>query len=299
MKVLVVQKKGLGNQLFQYAAGRYFASRYGASLELIREPQEHAESFGRPRPFLLSLYHVSAVIRDRTVLDRTICSVDPKKRPLASLIRLITRAQAYRQPSARDREFMEDLPISASTSAIYIEGNFQAHQYASHLGPEIRKELQLREPPSNKNAQLLDRIRSTPNAVSVHVRRGDYLLWQGGPKALPLKYYLDAMQIFDEKIGRPAYFVFSDDLAFAREILPRDREILFVDNNDETKPHEDLRLMSACRHNIVANSTFSWWGAFLNANPRKLVCAPKNWGLGSEAYQNVDLIPPEWLVIAE
>jgi hypothetical protein len=106
------------------------------------------------------------------------------------------------------------------------------------------------------------------------------------------------MESVRQQVDRPSFFVFSDDMAYARESLPKDENIMFVDHNDEHSPHEDLRLMAACQHHIIANSTLSWWGAWLNPDPDKLVCAPMRWGLLDPAEYMPDLLPENWLQLA-
>jgi hypothetical protein len=107
-----------------------------------------------------------------------------------------------------------------------------------------------------------------------------------------------AMQTVIERLRNPTFFVFSDDIDFVRDNLPKGENIVFVDHNDTSNACEDFRLMSACNHNIIANSTFSWWGAWLNPNPAKVVCAPSSWHNINPDISYPDLIPPDWLRIA-
>jgi hypothetical protein len=301
MKILLLQKRGLGNQLFQYAAGLFFARKYGASLEIIREPDREAVAFGHPRPFLLSNFCISAPVREFTLWDRLMCSIAPIKRPIAALARLASRTAVYGHPILEDRTFLAELPIPQSTKTVYLEGNFQAYQYAQTVEQTVRAEFQLCEPPSGKNLDSLEQIRAAETAVSIHIRRGDYAVWGGGPRVLSLDYYSQAMRTIIEKTHKPTFFVFSDDIPFAREALPKlikGERMVFVDHNGEENAHEDLRLMSACCHNIIANSTLSWWGAWLNTNVSKLVCAPAGWGLANPEEKLPDILPPTWLRIA-
>lgn len=298
MKILLLSKRGLGNQLFQYAAGLFFTKKYEASLEIIREPDERASSFGHPRPFLLSNFSIATPFREITPWDRLMCSVAPAKKPVATLARFVSSTAVYRQPSSEDRTFLPALPIPYSTKNVYIEGNFQAYQYAQDVEQRIRTEFRLRDPAAGKNLDILERIRAAETPVSMHVRHGDYALWSGGPRVLSFGYYAQAIQTVLQRTRKPTFFVFSDDICFAREMLPKGEHMVFVDHNDEATPHEDLRLMSACRHHIIANSTFSWWGAWLNPDPMKLVCAPMGWGLANPGERHPDMIPPSWLHIA-
>ena len=126
MKIHLLLKRGLGNQMFQYAAGLFFAKRYGADLEIIRESQTDAFSFGHPRPFLLSNFCISTSVREHTKWDRLVCSVALAKKPLAVSARLASRTVVYRQHFRVDWTFLPDLPIAKSTEHVYVEGNFQA-----------------------------------------------------------------------------------------------------------------------------------------------------------------------------
>jgi len=225
------------------------------------------------------------------------CSVSPRKRPVVAAARWATGTAYYCQRKIEEQTFVPDLPISQPTSTVYLEGNFQAHQYALDMEEQIRKELRLREPPTGKGIEALEKIGSFENPVSLHIRRGDYAVWKGGPRVLSLNYHMKAMKAIIERVSKPTFFVFSDDIAFARENLPRGERTEFVGHNDEARPHEDLRLMSACRHHIVSNSTFSWWGAWLSPDRAKVVCAPRGWGIANLRDWQTDLIPPGWLMI--
>jgi hypothetical protein len=298
MKILLLLKRGLGNQLFQYAAGLFFARHYGAALEIIREPHHLGVSFGHPRPFLLSDFCISAPVRKLTLWDRLVCSIAPIKKPVAGTARLVSRTAVYRQHFLTDGTFLRELPISRSTRNVYLEGNFQAHRFAQDVDQRIRTEIVFRNPASGHNLETLNQIRAAESSVSLHIRRGDYVVRGEGPQVLSLGYSVRAMQMMTEKLRKPNFFVFSDDIDFARENLPRGKNVIFVDHNDEGHACEDLRLMSACRHNIIANSTFSWWGAWLNSNPGKLVCAPLSWHNINPDVHYPDLIPPTWQRIA-
>jgi len=296
MRILLRQKSGLGNQLFQYAAGLYFAHRYTGTLEIIREPEERAVSFGQPLPFLLSRFNISAQVRSLSSIDNLLCSTAWSKRPLAGMARWATRTSLYSPPFETDWIFIKELPADHGMKRVYLNGYFQAHQYPAAVEQQLRTDLTLREAPSGKNLEVSVQIRSCNSPVSLHVRRGDYTKIYGGRDALPMTYYQNAIEAIHEKVEDPTFFVFSDDIAYCRENLPAGERYLFVDHNGQTDAHEDLRLMSACQHNIRANSTFSWWGAWLNSNPEKIVLVPDRW-LDSE-IPHPHLLPPEWKRVA-
>lgn len=292
MKIVLQQKSGLGNQLFQYAAGLYFARKYSAQLEIIRESEERAVSFGHPRPFLLSKFRIATPVRERNRWDQLVCSTASSKRLVSEPARLLSRTATYKPHFSTDWVFVQQLPITASTRNIYLDGYFQAHQYAATIEQQLRSELALRDAPAEKNLETLNEIRACESPVSLHVRRGDYTKIYGGRDALPIIYYENAIATMQMYTADPTFFVFSDDIAFCRENLPAGPRYVFVDHNGQTEAHEDLRLMSACRHHIMANSSFSWWGAWLNPSPDKIVLVPDRWL--DPAVPHPDLLPPSW-----
>lgn len=291
MKILLQQKSGLGNQLFQYAAGLYFAGRHAATLEIIRESEERAVSFGHPRPFLLSKFCITAPVRQRSGWDRLLCSTASFKRFVAVPARAISGTHLYKPDFRSDWLFVPELPVT-SAKKTYIDGYFQAHQYAQSNESRLRSEFALRDAPAGKNLETMEQIRACKVAVSLHVRRGDYTTIYGGRDALPVTYYQNAIEEIHRAFSEPTFFVFSDDIVFCRENLPAGPRYVFVDHNSQTEAHEDLRLMSSCRHHIMANSSFSWWGAWLNPNPDKIVLVPDRWL--DPNVPHTDLLPPSW-----
>ena len=295
MVIKVLQMRGLGNQMFQYVAGLYFANKYRARLQIVREPESQAASFGHPRPFLLSNFCITEPVRNLTLWDRAMCSVAVAKKPVIVPARWLSRTFIYRQPAHEDGEFLPMLPMPRYTRNVYLEGNFQSYKFSQALEERVRSEFRFSEPARGKNMETLEQIHGVSNPISLHVRRGDYTKNKGGQELLPIGYYAKSMEVLSRQIQDPTFFVFSDDIAFAREALPRTGRLVFVDHNDEANGHEDLRLMSSCRHHIIANSTLSWWGAWLNPHSDKLVCAPKVWRNPKIPY--TDLIPSAWLRI--
>jgi len=191
--------------------------------------------------------------------------------------------------------FMQDLPLQNNVQVIYLVGYWQAHRLADEIADELRMEFCFKEPAQGKNLEILKQIQQSKNSVSLHVRRGDYTLAAEGNIALPIDYYSHAISLFRERLDEPTFFVFSDDMAFTKEHLPKGLRAVFVDHNDASSSHEDLRLMSSCHHHIIANSTFSWWGAWLNPRADKMVLAPKYWLLKRNSYYP-DLLPSNWML---
>lgn len=296
MRVVVRQFSGLGNQLFQYAAARYYAQRLNASLSLAIDPPGQAHSYGLPRPFLLSNFAIDDPVHQLTLAERLLFSQKPAIKSLLAPINRARRIQAYTEPLALNHTFQPDLPLTGNPSTLYLSGFFQTHKLPTLIEPQLRTALIFRNAPNEKNRDILQQISQSQNPVSLHVRRGDYLLAKEAMSAIPDSYYANAIAYFRERLQDPTFFIFSDDIPYTRQSLPKDIRAVFVDHNqDPALAHEDLRLMSACHHHIIANSSFSWWGAWLNPCPDKVVFAPKYWRLTPDSYYP-DLYSPNWIL---
>lgn len=297
MRVFSKQISGLGNQLFQYAAGLYFADKYKGQLSIIQEPAAGALSYGTYlRPFLLSRFQITAPTHVLNRFDRLMLAQDSRRLKLSSPLRAFGRIAVRHESQSQRYHFVEDLDLPSGVRTLYISGYWQAYGYAESVAPKLRSEFRLKEPPKGNNKRLLEQIDAAPVSVSLHMRRGDYTLAAENNVALPLDYYLRAIDFIRERFEDPAFFIFSDDIEFARQNLPAGIRRVFVEGNDDASSQEDQRLMAACQHHIIANSSFSWWGAWLSANPQKVVVAPRHWHLSLESA-HPDLLPPAWHAI--
>ena len=187
----------------------------------------------------------------------------------------------------------------------YFKGYFQTEQYFLHCREQLCREFRLKTPLTPENARILEDIRSCCS-ISLHIRRTDYLSnpYLSPP---PLEYYLRSMAEMEGRLraaGAPQeslrYFIFSDDIEWARQNLRPALPHVHVDINDGGTGYFDLELMRNCRHHIIANSTFSWWAAWLNEHAEKIVIAPRIWFNREEGdrYHTDDaLIPGSWLRI--
>jgi hypothetical protein len=294
MKVFSKQISGLGNQLFQYAAGLYFADRYQGQLRIIQEPSVGTISHDRySRPFLLSHFQITSPTRPPNRFDRLMLAQIPSRLIASAPAKALGRIAVRHETKEQRYHFIEDLELPFGVQILYISGYWQAYQYAESVATQLRKEFRLQQPAKGNNQTLLEEIDAAPVSVSLHVRRGDYTLAAEGNIALPLDYYRRAIDFIRQRFEHPVFFIFSDDIEFARESLPTGMHRVFVEGNDDFSSYEDLRLMAACQHHIIANSSFSWWGAWLNPSPDKLVVAPRHWHLSPQsAYP--DLLPPTW-----
>lgn len=296
MRVRIVLREwgGLGNQLFQYAALRYYAKRYTADMHIAADPDWNAQCNGYPRPCLLSHFLVSAPLAERSMFDRILMSDRACLEAAARPWKRAHMVQVFTEQVEQRYCFLRDLPLQRGVRTLYLQGYFQSSQMVEAVADELRVDLTLKEAAKGKNLELLRQIRRSRNPVSLHVRRGDSTLPWEGKVVLPMEYYAHAISMMKERLVDPDFFVFSDDMSFVKEHLPREARMVFVEHNDDFASHEDLRLMSACHHQIIANSTFSWWGAWLNSRAEKMVIAPRHWFLATDNYQT--LFQRDWIL---
>ena len=280
-RVFVKLQGGLGNQLFQYAAGRAVAVRNSA--ELLLDTRDYGTNNNRP----YSLKHFCIKARVATIPE---CPPHRTSR---------LRHQVWKRFGRNPRYVCEHgLALNSSVLSLgpdcYLHGYFQSEGYFADIAGRLRSELAFRTAPKGPNGEILNRI-TGENSVALHVRRGDYL--SVGPDYHPVlgrTYYDAAIAYISQRIDLPVIHVFSDCPEWVRKNLKFDYPAVIYDHNlDADCCHEDLRLMSACCHNIIANSSFSWWGAWLNPNPDKIVITPKTW-FGGHVPPAPDLIPSTW-----
>jgi len=176
---------------------------------------------------------------------------------------------------------------------IFLHGYFQSEKYFLKYATEIRNDFKVVSELKIQTQETLDYINKV-NSVSIHIRRGDYV---NNPKhgIETEQYYKKAIELIEEQVPNPVFFVFSDDPDWVKSNLSLLHETIFVDFNDAASNFEDLKLMATCKHNIIANSSFSWWGAWLNENENKVVITPKKWF--NDATNSNDVIPESWIKI--
>jgi hypothetical protein len=295
VRIVVRASCGLGNQLFQYAAGKFYAMRYGAALRIAVDPAWSLVSDGYPRPFLLSHFEIPVPMGLRWFSDRVWASQNPRLMAASALVRSASRTQLFTEPSEDRYRFVRDLPLKRNVELLYLVGYWQNHLMVEEIAADLRAELTFKEPARGKTLEILKQIRQSRNPVSVHVRRGDSMIPREGKVVLPMAYYSEAISIIKERVADPVFFVFSDDIVSALEVLPHEEKMVFVEHNDDFAAHEDLRLMSSCHDHIIANSTFSWWGAWLNPRPDKTVVAPRRWFVEMDSCYP-DLFPRDWVL---
>ena len=193
----------------------------------------------------------------------------------------------------------ENRILESKNKNLYLDGYWQCENYFLDIREELLVELSIKSSLSKKTIAIDNLISKSTNAVGLHIRRGDYVTNQETLKIhgiCSLEYYYKAISLLEDKLGDCHYFIFSDDTEWAKANLKIKGDMTIVDHNDGLKSYEDLYLMSKCDHNIIANSSFSWWGAWLNVNKSKIVIAPRKW-FNSLDLDDSMIKPSSWLEI--
>jgi hypothetical protein len=284
---------GLGNQFFQYALGRNLALRNKTELKL------DISGFESYKLHKYVLHHFNIVENIATKED--IQRFKPTQRQFFSYVTYkISKLVLpwYQQKYISEPDFSYNSNIFRIKGNAYLDGYWQSEKYFAEQSKIILKEFSVKNKPDELNREMLAIIGST-NSVSLHIRRGDYVSNRKNTEThgvLGIDYYMRALNFMEEKVKNPQVFVFSDDIPWARENLKTDVPLHFIDHNGVERNYEDLRLMSNCKYHIIANSSFSWWGAWLGRFPDKQIYAPRNWFKSSD-NDTKDLIPETWDLI--
>lgn len=287
---------GLGNQLFQYAMGRNLALLKKTELKLDKSWLEKTFKVGTFRDYRLHNFNIQENFASASEIEKV------KNQQGGILSRMLAKIsgneKSYIKQSVlnEQKDFVYDPNIFETGKDVYVQGYWNNEKYFKDIKDIINEEFEVKIPPSIDNIKILDEIKNC-NSVSIHVRRGDYVKDKKINKhhgTCSLDYYAKAMKIVGSKISNPIFFAFSDDMSWVKKNLKTKYPVHYVDINDDEHSYEDLRLMSACKHNIIANSSFSWWGAWLNQNPDKIIIAPNKW-VNNANFDTSDITPKGWI----
>lgn len=280
--------EGLGNQMFQYAYARALKEK-GRDVridldkaydDVFRKYRNSASRENSVQNFRLSLFPLNMKrYRKYNYINR-----DTWVREAIYWLQAnsLWKYKFYEEREPGYSESMEEIEGN-----YYIKGWFQSEEYFKSIRPILLKEFVPR-----KKLRIPGKLRAALNdseSVSLHVRRGDYVRLN---LALDIGYYVKAMEHMEQIYENPIFVVFSDDLEWVKKNLPIKGRFILANEDKNLKDYEELFLMSRCRSNIISNSTFSWWGAWLNQNRNKVVIAPKKW---YKAQRNI--VPKEWTVL--
>lgn len=316
---------GLGNQLFQYASAKAIALKNDTDLKLdtVRfmhktlpsmQPTEpvNTSDRGLKEGILNPVFKLGSKFKREfySLYSKDHYKTDPKRVfELASFNiesctlstldilkfhftnRVLNKYKFVKEKA----DYTYDPEVLGLGKDCYLMGFWQTELYFKDISDQIRKEFKVKIAPSQKDAEMIDLINKT-NSVSLHVRRGDYVSSSTHAKqhgSLSLEYYTNAIEYIKSKVENPHFFIFSDDPDWAKENIKTGTETT-VSYNPPEVPYADIRLMYTCKHNIIANSTYSWWGAWLGSYDKKIVVAPKNWVANPEVIAK-DAVPENWI----
>ena len=280
---------GLGNQMFQYAVARRLAEVNHTELKL------DIENLKKDRLRTYELHHLNVNAQFAVYDDIAIFKERSKRKKIKFYIRQILSRKKLR--NIKEKHFHFDESILFLKDNIYLQGYWQTEKYFKDISDIIRREFSLKEKLSEESQQVAQKIKMSANSVSLHIRRGDYVTdttTNSTHGTCSLDYYQKCVKKLAEKFSDLQLFVFSDDPEWVKVNLHFKYPTVFVNHNGVECAFEDMHLMSLCMHNIIANSSFSWWGAWLNNNPYKVVFAPKHW-FKKEEMNTKDLIPDSWI----
>lgn len=287
-------KGGLGNQMFQYACGKAILRR-NLSRGLPQELKLDATGYARianadtPRLYGLSAFAVTAPL----AADEEIRNIKYPYGAASKALRLF-RAKVLRQFNTH---FIPS--ILERSGDIYLDGFWQSEKYFADIAAEIREDFSLKEKLGAGAEEIARQVAAEKNPVSLHVRRGDYVSVAKTNASFGTcspEYYRKAIILIRAKAPDARFFVFSDDIPWAKENLDLGSDAVFVSGTEDIRDSEEIILMSKCRHHVIANSSFSWWGAWLDPNPQKTVIAPLRWFNGSPRNYR-DIVPDSWIKI--
>jgi len=283
---------GLGNQMFQYAFGRVLSEFYKAKLFIdvsSFDNQEKLPGF-TPRNFEMDIFNVQSKITDDSLIKNF-----KKNTPYK---RIKSRLGFSTGKILTQRNFGFDEVFFHSKPPLYISGYFQSEKYflnKHHLIKEIFAFPALSEPQLNNYAGIINK---STDSVAIHFRRGDYVSDPITSKfhvTCSLTYYEESIKYFLNKLIDPLFFIFSDDIEWVeKNIANWPIQKVIIKTPENTPSWVEMCLMSLCKNNIIANSSYSWWGAWLNSNSDKVVIAPEKW-FSDETINTKDIVPNSWL----
>lgn len=282
---------GLGNQLFQYSLGRHLAILNDTELKLDVSEFE---------TYKLHAYSLGAFnVKEQFASQDEIARFKKYQRRPGKINFLYNRLIADRRKYVQEKQFHFDSEVLKVRGDAYLTGFWQTEKYFKDIEGLIRKDVTLKRPLSTQSESIA-REMASKNAVSLHIRRADYVTDPATNAYLgtcSIEYYQEAARRIADKVGDPHFFLFSDDHAWVKENLKLPYPCTYVDHNGPDKNYEDLTLMSMAKHAIIANSSFSWWGAWLIQNPTKIVIGPTRWFSNpkKKTTSTEDILPENWI----
>ncbi len=292
--IIVYLTGGLGNQMFQYALGRKLSIINKTELRLDTSWFDSGNFSTTPREYELNIFNIKAELATGNDIRKL---KEPYTNPFFRMLysRYNSILPYYKRNIVEENQFDFDKNILKTGDNTFFYGYWQSDKYFYDIRNELLNDFTLKNDLSEKNAELaviIDKCES----VSIHVRRADYVSdtrIHNVHGVCSESYYDNAIRYLSVILTRPVFFIFSDDIEWCKTHLKFDGKKYFISHNTGNTSCFDMRLMSLCRHNIIANSSFSWWSAWLNTNPGKIIIAPQTW-FRDPSKNTKDLIPDTW-----
>lgn len=286
--IIVQLKGGLGNQLFQYAAGLSLSRHHNVPVKVdTRELKLPDKLVGTSR-----YYELQNLINPPLVATKEEVESVIEANTFQNFFQKLL--PSYKRSVYNEKKFGFDKNFFRAGVNIYVKGYRQSEKYFVSIKDEIAKSFQFKRPLISDVLKEADKI-SKVESVSIHIRRGDYhsTAAKDYHGTLSRRFYRAAMNRISSSIANPTFYVFSDNIEWAQN-LDFESPVHFVSHRISSNHYHDFYLMQSCRHNIIANSSFSWWAAWLNPNPGKVVIAPDKW-FNNAPLDTTDLIPEKWI----
>lgn len=286
--VVVKVMAGLGNQMFQYALYRYFlSSGKDAKLDISYYDKFNAHN-GYELARIFDITENYATIEEAQRLGGI--KLDLFSRAIRKFIYI--KKTHYIQNMTKGFGFDDGV---LSMDNVYLQGYWQSEKYFYNVQNDIRRDFSFKKSLDPKNVECVNKIINS-ESIGIHIRRGDYVTATNLGTICSLKYYKNAISFMQNKVSEPSFFIFSDDIEWCKDNISHVNST-YIDWNMGLDSYKDMQLMSLCKHNIIANSSFSWWGAWLNDNSSKIVIAPDKW-FGNSKTNTQDIIPDSWIKIS-
>ena len=296
--IIVKLMGGHSNQLFQYATGRRLAKKRGVELKLDITSFDNMAPQDTPREYELSCYPLNASIAS----NKDLAIIEPNDYSTS----LVKRIKHKLNVGHELRIFGEvgttfNKSVLSAPRNTYLVGWWQNERYFNDIRDDLIKDFEPTTPLSKTNERIIKKIQSS-ESIWLHVRRGDYITNKHANAFhgfTGIEYYKKALQAVVKRIPKDRrenveLFVCSNDIAWCKKNLKLPYPITYIENELGS---DDMRVAKHCKHDILANSTFSWWGAWLNENPNKIVVAPKLWFQDEKANSETEIVPPSWIRI--
>lgn len=278
---------GLGNQMFQYAYAKVLEQK-GHEVKIDISAFDMYKLHGG---YQLDRYNIS--------LQASLVEENERYYSTMLLSKILQKLKISNSKLIKEKSLLFDNNLLDVKDENYIIGYFQCEKYFKNIRNILLKEFIIKQEPSNYTKEIKQKIKKSQNSCSLHIRRGDFLNEKNSNihGVCTLEYYENAIKYLEKEEKAINYFIFSDDIEWVKDNLKLENAT-YIESEEKRIPHEDIYLMSLCMHNIIANSSFSWWGAWLNENINKIVIGPKTWFIDKNINnQSNDILCENWIRI--